>query len=226
MDQKIESLQPNIYIDKVDKEIKLDPGELGATLECIITDKDGNSRVVYHDKAKSFVRQFMEILATQVTQMTDYGYNYENIAWIYARDWGNVQNQILRGNYSFFSNAGIGSLSGIMVGTGSTPPTINNYVMEAVIAHGGLAGQLQFSAVSFGAPASNVNTSQFTITRNFANASGGTITVYEIGLYTYPYWGRVATYYYCLTIRDVIGVGVVILNGETLTINYRLQAVI
>ena len=123
------------------------------------------------------------------------------------------------------TNAGAGVTTfGTVVGTGNTAPTINDYVMETPIAHGAGAGQLQYGAVSWGAPSSDASVSQFTITRNFANGSGGDITVNEIGLIMNSQYGDVELNY--LTVRDVVGGGILVPDGETLTVNYRIQATV
>ena len=115
------------------------------------------------------------------------------------------------------------STFGVVVGTGAVAPTISDYQLGAQIAHGVGVGQLQYSAVTFGAPASDATTSQVTITRNFANASGGAITVNEIGLYCRAYYSSAIGYF--MIIRDVIAGGISVPNGQTLTVNYRPQAV-
>jgi len=118
---------------------------------------------------------------------------------------------------------------GIMVGTGTTAPTIDDYQLGTRITHGTAAGQLQHGGVAFGLPASDPTTSQFTITRDFANASGGSITVNEIGLYVrasaVDYGGGYGDRYF-MVIRDVIAGGLAVPNGQTLTVNYREQAVV
>jgi hypothetical protein len=111
--------------------------------------------------------------------------------------------------------------------------TINDYKVETIINHGAGAGQMQYGAVTFGAPADDGVTSQCTVTRNFANASGGAITVNEITMVIqmftptqndshgqWPYQQN-----FCI-LRDVIAGGVAVPNGDTLTVNYRPQAVI
>ena len=194
------------------------PGEVGAVLELIVSDKGGKITEQRVLKSKSFVRQFLELLWVQANLLhVDSAYS--------IRDTGNTLRAIRFSGYLFRAGAGSGVVTyGISVGTGTTAPTINDYVIQTAIAHGTGAGQLQFSAVTFGAPASDSTTSQFTITRNFANGSGGAITVNEIGLYVYALGDGTA--YYFMTIRDVISGGISVPNGQTLTVNYRLQAVV
>lgn len=198
------------------------PGEVGAVLELIVTDKDGKVTEKRVMKSESFVRQFLELLWVhfgQINPTSAYPVSYN------IRDTSNTLRAIYYSGYSWRANAGAGVTTfGIIVGTGSAAPTIDDYVLQTPIAHGVGAGQLQYSAVTFGAPASDSTTSQFTITRNFANGSGGAITVNEIGLYVNAYFHN--TQVNVMTIRDVIAGGIAVPNGQTLTINYRLQAAI
>jgi len=194
------------------------PGEVGAVLE--LTVKDKNGKITEHRvmPSKSFVRQFLELLWIQAYQVSE-------LVCEDIRTTGNIVEGIPESGILFNSNALVNDdVYGIIVGSGTTAPTISDYALETAIAHGAGAGQLQYSAVTFGAPASDATTSQFTITRDFANASGGAITVNEIGLYVKAY--RYNIDYYFLTIRDVIGGGISVPNGQTLTVNYRPQAVV
>ena len=197
----------------------LKPGEVGATIELIVADKHGN--ITEHRgpmASKSFVRQFLELLWIQAFPIPE-------SAPYSIRDTSNALQDICESGYTFASDAAIGDiLFGPVVGTGAVAPTIDDYHLGTIIAHGVGGGQLQYGAVTFGAPASDATTSQFTITRNFANGSGGAITPTEIGLFVKGYLYNVT--YYFMTIRDVIGGGVLVPNGDTLTVNYRPQAVI
>jgi len=194
------------------------PGEVGAILELTVKDKQG--KVTDHRvmKSESFVRQFLELLWVEFNK-TAKGTPLAMMAVDgFAR--GAYENKL-----AFGCNAGIGVVTnGIIVGTGITAPTINDYEIETLIEHDAApptVGSLQYSGVTFGAPASDAATSQFTITRNFANSSGGAITVNEIALYSKGY----STYNF-MTIRDVIALGIAVPDGQTLTINYRLQAAV
>jgi len=207
-----------------EEEIKhlLLPGEVGAILELVVSDKDGNITEKRVLKSKSFVRQFLELFWIQA--LTIPIFIYYNV-----RDTSNVVQSISCHGYNYAANAGAGDITfGPVVGTGAVAPTINDYQLGTIILHDAApptAGRLQYGAVTFGAPASDATTSQFTITRNFANASGAAITVNEIGLYTEMRGDGINTYY-CMTIRDVIAGGITVPNGQTLTVNYRLQAVV
>jgi len=196
----------------------LEPGEVGCTLEVTVTDKEGkvtNHRV---QKSQSFVRGFLELLWINMKPV-------DEIDPYILMDIYGVPRGLGSTGMTFGCLAAIGDASkGIRVGTGTLAPDINDIGLQTPIGHGTGVGQLQYSAVTFGAPASDPTTSQFTITRNFANASGGSITVNEIGLQVRAH--RQDSAYYFLTIRDVIAGGIVIPNGQTLTVNYRPQCVV
>ena len=194
------------------------PGEMGAGLELIVKDKDGKVTEKRVMKSESFVRQFMELLFIAFT--SNWKQNRYSI-----RDTGNVVRYVYKDRDSHLRcDAGAGAVTnGVVVGTGTVAPTIDDYALGAIIAHGTGAGQLQYSAMTFGAPASDATTSQFTLTRDFANGSGGAITVNEIGLFVQAYDDA---YQYFMTIRDVIAGGISVPNGQTLTVNYRIQAVV
>jgi len=120
-------------------------------------------------------------------------------------------------NYSMNVTQGAGTTtSGIVVGTGTNAVALDDYALQTKIAHGAGAGQLQYSACTVGAPGYTASTITETITRVFTNASGGTITIEEIGIYGMAYNGP----YYCLA-RDLATIE--LLNGAQLTLNYILE---
>jgi len=221
MDTKVKA-KPNLKVLK-EEEIPhlLLPGEVGAVLELTVRDRRG--KVTDHRlmKSRSFVRQFLELLYIQAYQIPE-------LICMDVRDIDDVVQDIAESGYTFASNAGnTDDTFGIIVGTGTTDPDIDDYHIETKIDHDAApptAGAMQYSAVTFGAPASDATTSQFTITRNFANGSGGAITVNEIALYVKAY--RYEVTYYFMTIRDVIDGGIAVPDGQTLTINYRPQATV
>ncbi len=210
-------LKPELKVIKEPIPHLLIPGELGAVLELTVTDKDG--KVTDHRvmRSKSFVKQFLQLLwvtfnhlpATVPPSVTDTG----NVA------------RSIYGSYNTFRCDGTAGAvtSGIIVGTGVVAPTINDYAIGTIIPHGGAAGQLNYSDTVIAAAASDATTSQVTITRNFANASGGALTVNEIALYVQGLDGAIR---YFMTIRDVIAGGIAVPNGQTLTVNYREQVVV
>ena len=216
-------LKPELKVIK-EEEIKhlLEPGELGVVLELTVTDPK-TGKVTEHRvmKSKSFVQQFLQLLFAKMIIST-------SVNTISIRDTSNILRSVwLHGGSDTITpldcNAGATVvLYGIVVGTNNTAPTITDFALLTPIAHGVAGGQMQYSAMTFGAPGADATTSQITLTRNFTANVGG-ITVNEIGLYVRGWDGTVK---YFMTIRDVIAGGIAVPNGQTLTVNYREQAVI
>lgn len=210
------------------------PGEVGAILDWEVRDTQ-TGKLISSDikKAESFVQQFFDLLLVKF-------WNISMKDYLLVNDITNVQREITNHALNFNSNALSGVVTqGIIVGLGLNPgaptPTITDYVLTLPIAHDSGAhgaNTLQYSAVSFGAPASDSTTSQFTITRNFANATAGAITVYEIGLYVQAASHQFISspsqtvFYNFMTLHDGIAGGIVVGVGQTLTVNYRPQCVI
>lgn len=134
------------------------------------------------------------------------------------------------------ANIGITTL-GMVVGTGNAPVAFNDNNLGTKINHGVGAGQLQYSVSSWGAPTSDGTTSQFRATRVFSNGSGAPINVNEAGMICsfvrgwYSYVNQDTTNVnllrYALILRDILpGAPVAVPNGNSLTVNYQLQAVV
>jgi len=191
---------------------------LDVVLELTVKDKDG--KVTEHRvlKSESFVRQWLELLYIQASGMRWYGYP--------VRDTGNTVRQVQADEESMNANAAAADTTyGIAVGTGDTDPDIDDYAMEDQIVHGTETGQLQYSDMATAHPAFDTTMSQLTVTRDFANASLATVTVYETGLMLTMQDISDTTRYF-LVIRDVIAAGIAIPTGQTLTVNYRMQATV
>lgn len=204
------------------EQVDLEDGELGAVLTVTVRRADGSIREQWSKKSESFTRQFIDLLIVQMGGV-------DTRSGIEVRDITNTLVAIGMSPQTLDSNALVNDDTfSIVLGTGNTAPTITDYAIETKIAHGAGAGQLQHSLTAFGLPTSNATQSHFTITRDFSNASGGDITVNEIGLYQRGREVGVVMHdssramHIFLTIRDTIAGGIVIGNGETLTINYRL----
>jgi hypothetical protein len=195
-------------------------GEIGAVLEWIVKDPKGQTQNSGQRRSESFTQQFLQLLMIQMMPVaSDVG--------MQLRDTGNTLRTLMSNTLNFIAGAAANDATyGIQVGTGSNAPTITDYVIQSLIAHGSGVGQLQYGGVTYGAPSNDATTSQFTITRNFSNASGGSITVNEITLIVKGSVVDSGNQQNFLIIRDVIGGGIAVPNGQTLTANYRIQAVV
>ncbi len=190
---------------------------LQAELEFTVRDKHGN--ITRHEvrKAESFLRAFIELLYVSANGLWDF--NAQVI-----RDTGDVERYIRAHTNNWYANYEASEdWGGILVGRGTTDPNISDFRMEDLIVHGGLADQLGYSDMAVGFPGINVNISQITLTRSFANSSGANITVNEIGCAVRAN-DRDNNNREILILRDIISGGIAVPDGDTLTINYRLQA--
>ena len=116
-----------------------------------------------------------------------------------------------------------GDKLGIIVGTGTTAVTPTDVALVARVAHGRATGQLEYGGcelinIAFVAP-----NGEFTIRRYFTNASGGSITINEIGIYSVG--TDFDTYYawpFCVA-RDIVSPGIAVANTELLRVTYVPQ---
>ena len=191
-------------------------GEITAVLEMVLKDKDGKVVERRVQKSESFVLQFLDMLSALM-----YGSNGLS-AWFGRTFFGGYCSITQRyDNMSAMGGVGIPNW-GIAVGTGANPAGVTDATLQTWITHGVGAGQLQYGNMASGAPTSDTTASHFTLSRDFSNASGNPITVNEVGLILLNDGGAANYNDYLLCIRDVIGGGFAIPNGQTLTLNYRI----
>lgn len=114
-------------------------------------------------------------------------------------------------------------LWGIVVGTGIGAVAPTDFRLGTQIAHGVAPGNLQYGGTAIGGALTTATDCLITVSRAFTNASGGAITVNEIGIYAMSYATTAAEQYFCF-IRDLVVPGRVINNGATATATYTLSA--
>ena len=221
MDAILDKMPLDVRVVKPEKIVTLlKPGELGAMLDWKVFDpKTGIVTSEGTKKSESFLKAFLQLLFVNMI------FNPSN-APISITDITPAARNI----YQWLSNAAKGTFNmeaaaalvtnGIIIGTGITAPTISDSKIETIIPH----ATMNYSAQSFAAPAADATTSQVTLTRNFSNVSGGNVTVNEIALYCQARDTAGTARSLCI-IRDKITGGILVPNGQTLTINYRPQAV-
>lgn len=111
---------------------------------------------------------------------------------------------------------------GILFGSGTTSPTLDDYKLESLIPHGTGSGQLYYHATQLSYE-KDTDRSRVIIWRTADNNSGGDITISEIGLvfqwYPYPYD-------YALILRDVLDTAVVVANTQSVDGRYVLEFVL
>ena len=105
---------------------------------------------------------------------------------------------------------------GIIVGTGTTPVSLEDYNLASKISHGTGSGQLSYGACSPYGISSDTQ-ADVGLQRSFDNNSGADITINEIGMVLKVYDGT--NTYYTLIMRDVIS-ATTVPNGGRVTIKY------
>lgn len=117
-----------------------------------------------------------------------------------------------------------GEKIGIQVGTGDVAVTPTDTALSARIAHGRSADELEYGGCELVGMTFSDPDGEFTIRRYFTNASGGSITVNEVGMHSigtdYDSFGAWAF----LIARDVVGdSGIAVADGEILRVTYVPQ---
>jgi len=137
-------------------------------------------------------------------------------------DTGGASRALHRNTFMDSNTASGVSTEGLVVGTGTTSVTITDTKLQTQIGHGSGSSQLQYGASVVNAPSSTSTQTTLILTRPFSNASGGSITVNEIGIYasmgtTYQSF---VDFPMCI-VRDLATIA--LNNGDVLTLNYILR---
>ena len=186
-------------------------------------------RILKHDSAgklvkdtglvqsHSYVVQFLELMDGIFTDRD-----------ITATDVGNAESVLVDASDRLdrvgrFDAAAGDDTHGIVVGTnaGTTAEDNENFALDTKIADGGGGGQLNYQAVTPVAPGVVGPNVDFDISRAFANTSGGTITVKEIGCIV----KNTTDTKYHLIFRDVVSDEPVD-DTETLTVVYTMRTTV
>ena len=122
---------------------------------------------------------------------------------------------------------------GILVGSGTSPVTLNDYNLASQIPHGTGAGQLDYDAMAIDDLGIDTSVTppvyRIRMIRPFKNVSGGAITVNEVGIMARNYYAssagvRVNTPYYIA--RDVLPRDYIVPNGGSITITIIIEVVL
>jgi len=190
---------------------------------CKVVAKDEKGKVIYNKRfaSKSFVANWLQWLYSAFTNST-------------------VQNMITTSGASAGSGvpcpfggptcvvtimAGTGNPNyGIVVGSGTSTPTINDFELGNQIQNGTGANELQYGSMSaltvIISSANNQMILEFQ--RTFVNGSGASVTVTEVGLiFDLASLGSTSNAY-CLILHDLLPNAVIIPNGGSLSVTYEL----
>jgi hypothetical protein len=125
---------------------------------------------------------------------------------------------------SFRANASSYSGFEIRVGTSDQSVKINDPFLFNEVPSGTAKRTLELSAHNISQPAVGLTHSEITISRDFTNNSGETITINEVGMYarTYSYVLSSTTWYrIVLMARDLLNIPIT--SGSTITISYKIR---
>lgn len=177
---------------------------------------DRNGKRVYYRRrrSRSFVKAFMALLLAQFSG----GGTQTTLLNTSGASKTVLQNAI---NFGVYGGAGV-TTYGTRVGTVNTPVNAADYALATAVAHGVGSGQLSHSATTLSSLSTADPNNSFTIQRDFTNSSGGTITVWEEGLYVYGRTTVPSDDFFC-AVRDVESSGVSVADGQNLRVTYTLQ---
>jgi len=207
-----------------------------------ITVKDKNGKIIKQHKqySHSFLMSFLAMLSSLMLN----AYNTEG-NWYYFKIttglWYSIDSYTTTA-YDLLNILDVANDStyGIVVGTGTTPPTPNDFALENQIVNGTGSGQLIYGAHSVSpTPATTTlsaqsttpttglltisgNTTSFTVSRTFQNQSGASITVSEVGIITESMLTGGAVEY-ILLIHDLLSSAITVPNMSVMAITYTIS---
>ena len=205
---------------------KLDSGaNLDLFYEIEVRDKNGKLISKRTGRSKSLVRNFALMLR---------GLMAGNIAGVVSNSYWKTKVTVTATDGTTFDYPSLGSYTkaedapsameasalertdeyGIVVGTGSTPVTRDDYKLESLVPDGFADGQMVYGKTTVEDVNGDPPSSVFRIIRTFTNEGSTTITIYEIGLIVK------AQDKYVLIARDVLDTPQDVPAGATLTVRY------
>lgn len=110
---------------------------------------------------------------------------------------------------------------GIVVGTGTTSVTPQDYALATQITDGTTSGKLEYFTCAGSSLTISAPTGSFTLERLFRNSSGASITINEVGIYVGAK-SFADNDEYC-AIRDLVSPGFAVANGEYMRVVYTIS---
>jgi hypothetical protein len=183
-------------------------------LKIKVIDKRGKCTYYRRYRSRSFVIGFLNEF---YTNLSGQGVTSKNIS--------GQQYTTNPGDRIVVNDGANDSSFGILIGSGTSAPTIIDYSLSILISNGTGIGQMQYGAVSITGAVTNTstNTGYFTVTRTFTNNSGSSITVSEVGMAAFDggFTGLPNQIY--LILHDLLPTPITVPNGSSLTISYEIQ---
>jgi len=147
--------------------------ELEKGLNVLIHVEDEHGRRIVSKKAQTLLTAFYKVLYAQMAYFSSVSIvDTTGYTRLITGDTANFNVKAASGDTSF----------GIVVGTSTTPVSITDYRLGALISHGTGAGQLLYGSVAVTSIEVIGSMARFYVTRLLTNNSGADITVNEVGL--------------------------------------------
>ena len=208
--------------------------KLKAFITVEVFDKKGRRTKRIHRPCRSVVRNFYNWLVSQMMAINGsddtWGDGYINRK-IYISGTVEYTTKVLTledasheaaGARGYCGGSGVSNV-GIVVGSGATAESFEDYALATVIAHGSGAGQLAYQAGEAPAKSWTAGTRVYQVqhVRYFNNNSGGVVTVREIGLVC----GRLSlgTYQSTMVSRDVLASAIDVADAGQLKVTYTFE---
>lgn len=203
-------------------------------LDVEVMNKNGEIVSKYSDRSKSWVRNFYNFCVMQqmgigpgklgtsfgagYLTMKDTGGNIKDASSSYT-----IRMEAVGAGYGFIGNAG-SVVNGIVIGTGETAESLNDYVLGAIIAEGTDSGQMNYAGMSITNPVWDGTGKTMTraLERTMVNNSGSSITVKEIGLIGYMIYNTSNNGKFLLA-RDVLSTPVAVAHESQIKVTYTIQ---
>lgn len=178
--------------------------------QVVVRDRHGKVLSRERRRSRSFLKAWNQLVCAQMSRTAQT-----------IKDIGGADRSISAGKYNFQMDGPADNTSyGPVVGTGNTAVTISDYQLEAQIAQGFGAGQLDHLVTTVDVVTVSAPNAYFAAHRSMVNNSGGSITVRETGLYVQ---GKNGTARYLCGVRDVLVSEQVVPDGGAITVDYTLQ---
>jgi hypothetical protein len=180
--------------------------------EVIVKDKDGRLLAHLKQPARSWLKQWSQLIYGGMSGVAQSVLDTNGVSRTQSTTYD------LLGIAGPAGNASLG----VVAGTGTNPVTINDYRLQSQIVHGVGVGQFNHQATEIiYPPLVSGSECYFQVKRIFINGSGGMVSVNEIGVY-----GAITSSYPACIIRDVLVGTVNIPDGGSMTVIYRVKAVV
>jgi len=196
---------------------------------CKVVARDDKGRVIYNKRfaSKSFVANWIQWLYSAFTNSTVQ--NMNTTSGSSAGGGIPCNNGGPSATNTVTIMAGTDNPTyGIVVGSGTSTPTINDFELGNQIQNGTGANQLQYgnmTALSVIISSAN-NQMILEFQRTFVNGSGASVTVTEVGLiFNLAFLSGPSSNTsnaYCLILHDLLPNAVIIPNGGSLSVTYEL----